>query len=180
MAVKSSYLWVWDHALPSFTKRPRNSEQKMQKKQKRQMLYFDKNSTRQSFTFLRRLPSARVTPCPARETKIRRMLQQRERGGKKGRHQWKGNRLRAEQNRMGQARGLMGRMNADEQKHCSVASLHTSGQTCRDMNHRKKKKKNTSNTDITQNWVGGDLEAPNTFIFTCRLVKNKSCCIWFK
>lgn len=181
MPVKSSYLWVWDHALPSFTERARNSEPNMQKKQKRLMLYFDNNSTRQSLTFLRPplpLSSAHVTPCPARETKIRRMLQQRERGGKEG-HQWKGNRLRAEQNRMGQARGLMGwRMNTDEQKHCSVASLHTSGLICRDTKNRKEKKK--SNTDITLNWVGGDLVTPNTFIFICRLAQNKSCCISFK
>lgn len=105
------------------------------------MLYFDNNSTRASLTFHRPprpLPSAHVTPCPARETKIRKMLQQRERGGTEGRHQGKGNRRRAEQNRMGQARGLMGwRMNADEQKHCSVASLHSSEQTCHEINTKK-------------------------------------------
>lgn len=45
---------------------------------------------------------------------------------------------------------------------------------------KKTKKQNTSNTGITQNWVGGDLVAPTTVIFTCRLVQNKPCCIWFK
>lgn len=50
---------------------------------------------------------------------------------------------------MGQAGGLMGwRMNADEQKHCSVASLHTSGRTCRDMNNRTKKKQKNKTPQI--------------------------------
>lgn len=121
------------------------------------MLYFDNNSTRASLTFLRPprpLLSAHVTPCPARETKIRKMLQHRERGGTEGRHQGKGSRRRAEQNRMGQAGGLMGwRMNADEQKHCSVASLRSSGQTCHEINTKKLKINNLEYRHNRTGWV---------------------------
>lgn len=147
MPVKSSYLWVWDHALPSFTKRPRNSERKMRKNQKRLMLYFDNNSTRQSLTFLRPpRPLSLFCTCHSLTSKgdndQKNAAGKRERGGKEGRHRWKGNGVRAEQNRTGQARGLMGwRINVDKQKQSSVASLHTSGQTCHDMNNRKEKKK---------------------------------------
>lgn len=84
------------------------------------------------------------------------------RGGKEGRHQWKGNRPGAEQNRTGQAGGLKGwRMNADEQKPCSVPSLRATGQKRRDRVWITEKKE-----PQIQIWA-----APIIVIFPCSLAQ---------